>query len=44
MMRSLVVIVGLFFIALTAACSSGLHLYKAPDGGGTGGSSGQNRQ
>jgi len=36
-MRSLVVL-GLFFIALTVACTSGLSSYKAPDGsaGGTG--------
>jgi hypothetical protein len=37
-MRSLVVL-GPFFIVLTAACTSGLSSYKAPDGsaGGTGG-------
>jgi len=37
-MRSLVVL-GPFFIALTAACTSGLSSYKAPDGsaGGSGG-------
>jgi hypothetical protein len=39
-MRSLVFPVGLFFIVLTAACNSGLHSYRAPDGGGTGGSGG----